>query len=350
MSAQTGSNDGNGGAAVKAGDTDVVDLSITPFPDGVHNVLPTSFLGNDPDDLNDPDDDGWINEPEIDYESLRRLYRTTGAQVDGLVLLGTTSQTSTLSTDEQMAIVVMISTMNECQPPEKRKFITVGIGGNSTSDVLTNADMFAPFCDAFMVTVPHYNKPQQRGIVRMFQRVSKQHPTKPIIIYNIPSRTGTDLSPESMAQIVKTCPNVVALKEASGNWENVAKFCELIKNNRTIGDNFKIFSGDDGNISTIMNKFQGSGVISVAGNIVPFWVKKVVDGPPKGGSLQVQPMAFALNSLVNWLFIESNPVPINYALHRMGIFDHPTVREPLVELESQPPEMNNLIDHIKLCY
>ena len=300
------------------------------FPDGVHNVLVTPF------DKNRSNQDVFI-EPDVDMVSLLNLYEKNvqvGYRVRGLVLLGTTSETSTLDTDESENIVSKIWKLNCLEPYERQKFITIGIGGNDTGEVLANAEDSDEYCHAFMITVPNYNRPQQRGIVKMFQRVSKTYPKKPIMIYNIPSRTGTDLLPESMAEIVRTCPNVVALKEASGNWENVKKFCELITPFRTIGETFKIFSGDDGNIRKIMDDFKGNGVISVAGNVYPHIVHNIVSG-------DVQYLD-NLAELVKILFCESNPVPVKWLLAYKKYISYATVREPLVEIEYETKIKINL--------
>jgi 4-hydroxy-tetrahydrodipicolinate synthase len=306
----------------------MVNISITYkmeglfFPDGVHNVLVTPF------DKNRSDKDNF-DEPDVDMVSLTKLFdknAEAGYQVQGIVLLGTTSETSTLDSDEQDNIIRRIWKINS-HLYNDRKFITIGIGGNDTGEVLSNAEEYDEYCDAFMVTIPYYNKPQQRGIVKMFQRISKKYPRKPIMIYNIPSRTGTDLLPESMAEIVRTCPNVVALKEASGNWENVKKFCELISNYRKLGSTFKIFSGDDGNIRKVMDDFNGNGVISVAGNVYPHIVHNVVSGSLEHVDL--------LGELVKILFCESNPVPVKWLLAKKGYISYPSVREPLVEIEDE---------------
>ena len=307
----------------------MVNISITYkmeglfFPDGVHNVLVTPF------DKNRSDEDNF-DEPDVDMVSLINLYdknAEAGYQVQGIVLLGTTSETSTLHPDEGNYIARRIWELNSNKSYHDRKFITIGIGGNDTTEVFSNAEDYNNICDAFMITVPYYNKPQQRGIVKMFQRISKKYPRKPIMIYNIPSRTGTDLLPESMAEIVRTCPNVVALKEASGNWENVKKFCELICNYRKLGVTFKIFSGDDGNIRKVMDDFNGNGVISVAGNVYPHIVHNVVSG-----SLEYVDL---LGELVKILFCESNPVPVKWLLAKKGYISYPSVREPLVEIEDE---------------
>ena len=297
------------------------------FPDGVHNVLVTPFSKNI-----STDDEYY--EPKIDYNSLSNLYYKNikvGYPVQGLVLLGTTSETSTLSKDEKEQIIKYIWNVNLQQLPENRKFITIGIGGNNMTDVLNSANDYCKFCDGFMLTVPYYNKPQQRGIVNMFQRVSKKFPNKPIMIYNIPSRTGTDLLPSYMAEIVKTCPNVVALKEASGNWNNVMEFSELISNYRIIGKTFKIFSGDDGNIPKIMNDFKGNGVISVAGNVYPLLIHYIVSG--YNNYEEYKEYFDVLNKLVKILFSESNPVPVKWLLSSKKYIQFPSVREPLMEFD-----------------
>lgn len=320
------------------------------FPDGVYSVLPTPF--------NDDD--------TIDYTSLKKLLWTQWIwehrdplvwessvtdKIVGIVLMGTTSESPTLEYDEKIQLLEFVAKFNSERGIKKK--IVVGVGGNNTKHVVEFAKKVSPLCDALMVTVPYYNRPQQRGIVDLFVQVSDACPDKPIIAYNIPGRTGLNMEPETIHEVLTKCPNVTALKEASGDWVKVAKLCELIKSSkvRVIGDSFKLFSGDDANMHTLMMDHGGSGVISVASNVIPSAMCRLYERIEKicKGELEkkcADTYISCIGVFAKYLFAESNPVPVKDLLKNKCIFKNNTVRRPLMEMND--PELSHRL-HV-LCF
>jgi 4-hydroxy-tetrahydrodipicolinate synthase len=290
------------------------------FPSGAYSVLPTPFV----------DVDGSL---EIDIVSFDvHLVNQLKTNVCGFVLSGTTSESPTISFDEQCMLL-----KHTWKMALNKKFIVMGVGGNNTCEVVKKCIAIQNYCHAFMVTVPAYNKPPQRGIVDLFQQVSHACPNKPIMIYNIPGRTATDMLPETILTVLETCPNVMALKEASGNFENVEKMNKLILDSgvRSIGKDFKLFSGDDGNMIRLCKDHQGDGVISVASNVTPRNVSAVVKACSEKDYLTAEKIYSLYESLVGALFIDSNPIPLKYCLHKIGIFKSDAMRSPLMVIEDK---------------
>jgi 4-hydroxy-tetrahydrodipicolinate synthase len=302
------------------------------FPDGTYTVLVTPFRNDD----------------TIDIQSFNRLLEFQyESPVTGLVLLGTTSEGPTLDFEESVDLVKYVYNYNKHQPI--RKFIVVGVGGNCTRNVLKMTSAVADYCDALMVTVPNYNKPQQRGVVDLYQQVYKYFPHKPVMIYNIPGRTGLDMEPESMIDVLKTCPNVTALKEASGNYVNVAKLVNMIKNEnlRNLDTTFKLFSGDDVNVVKLCRDYHGRGLISVASNIVPHYVASIVENCIYQNFDNADKLLLAGVDFLKYLFVESNPVPVKEMLFRIKLFDTNKMRRPLMELDNIN-KINRLKDLYKI--
>jgi 4-hydroxy-tetrahydrodipicolinate synthase len=287
------------------------------FPNGAYTVLATPFNNDD----------------TIDKISLNRLLKSQYAsQITGLVLLGTTSESPTLTFEESVDIVKYVHEYNQHQLC--KKFIVVGVGGNCTRNVLKMAAAVVNYCDAFMVTVPNYNRPQQRGVVDLYQQVYRNFPHKPVMIYNIPGRTSLDMEPESMIEVLKTCPSVTALKEASGNYTNVEKLINLIEsgNVRDLDRSFKLFSGDDANVVKLCRDYRGKGVISVASNVMPHCITYMVNECLRGYFDTADKMLLSNIGFIKYLFVESNPVPIKEILYRIQVFDTNRVRRPLMEM------------------
>lgn len=290
------------------------------FPDGTYTVLVTPFCSDD----------------TIDVASLDRLlkYQYSHSAV-GLVLLGTTSEGPTLDFDESVRLVQCVYNYNRDQP--NKKFLVAGIGGNCTRNVLKLAAKVADYCDAFMVTVPNYNRPQQRGVIDLFQQVSRDFPHKPVMIYNIPGRTGLDMEPDSMIEVLRKCPNVTALKEASGNYVNVDKLVKLVEDSgiRNLNKTFKIFSGDDANVVKLCQNYKGRGLISVASNVIPREITEIVNACIVGDFDRASDLMNNSAEFIKYLFIESNPVPVKEMLYIMGLCDTNKMRRPLMEMNDR---------------
>lgn len=289
------------------------------FPSGVHTVLVTPFNDDANNSVNFDDIKKWIG---VQADS----------DVTGLVLLGTTSESPTLSFEEKLQIVRFVSELNKCLT--RPKFITVGVGGNDTRETLEFARACVGYCDAFMVTVPHYNKPPQRGIVEHFKTVCN-HPELqhiPIIFYNVPSRTGLNAEPETIKTVFNECNNMVAIKEASGSVDQLIKLRSLVPN-------LKIFSGDDKLVLDVM-LHGGVGVISVASNVIPEILAEVVNKCLSYDYKSAVRIFYQMNlpTFIDTLFCETNPIPIKFLMKELEIYQSDQMRLPLVKLADNKKE------------
>jgi 4-hydroxy-tetrahydrodipicolinate synthase len=278
------------------------------FPSGIFTVLVTPF---------NPDE-------TVDYISLRVWFDSQSkSDVVGLVLMGTTSESPTLSREEQFEILTLISNWNrELVEP---KFLVLGCGGNDTREMIKFSKQCVQLCDAFMVTVPAYNKPTQNGIYQHYKAfcTDPELGSKPVMIYNIPSRTGINMEVGTIKKVYGDFPNVVAIKEASGS---IPQLIQL----RSQVPNLKIFSGDDLLILDMMIH-GANGVISVASNVIPDIMCEVYNNFVKDSSTELF-YSLKLPEFINGLFCETNPIPIKYLLHYNGTFTHNILRLPMTPL------------------
>jgi 4-hydroxy-tetrahydrodipicolinate synthase len=287
------------------------------FCNGVYTVLVTPFANDD----------------TIDYPSIDRwLHHQYKNNVVGLVLLGTTSESPTLTLDEKVSIVKHVYEFNLEQHPDNRKMIVVGVGGNCTKDVIDFGNLIKDYADAFMVTVPHYNKPPQRGIYEHFRMISKSFSNVPIMMYNIPGRTGVNMEPDTIIDVIRSCPNVKALKDAGGSIEKTYVLEALLeKYGINVGTDFKLFSGDDDAINLI-TRVGGSGVISVASNIIPYYVCEYINDILNGKLDMAENKFNKCDKLIKCLFSETNPIPIKEIMNYAKIYDTNHMRLPLVNM------------------
>ena len=246
--------------------------------------------------------------------------RQVKAGMDFLVPLGTTGETPTLSDDEKRAV---LETARE--HAEGRK-IVVGVGTNSVPGTLANIRLL-PDADAFLVVVPYYNKPPQRGIYEYFKAIASET-DKPIILYNVPGRTGSNIEAETTLQLAHDVPNIVGIKEASG------KIDQILAILRDRPEDFAVLSGNDDDTLKLM-KAGADGVISVASNVAPVEMVQFVHAALKGqaGTQEAWQTAEALNArlseLFRVLFIEPNPIPGKAAMAQLGLMEN-SLRLPLV--------------------
>lgn len=283
------------------------------FKNGVHTVLVTPFV------------EGTC---EVDYDDLHKwvAYQAI-TDVAGLVLLGSTSESSMLSREEKLQIIKNVHELNSFL--SSPKFITVGISGsNDIREIIDFAEDCVKYCDAFMITVPHYTKPPQEGIIKWFQQICS-HPeliNMPVIMYNIPGRTCMNMLPETMKEICDTCPNVVAVKEASGSIDQMTEILRIIPG-------IKLFSGDDGMTIDVI-KIGGVGVISVASNVIPTEMVELTRFCMNSEFLKAEQIKqeSKLDNFLSALFCESNPIPVKFMLYQCGVFKSYQMRLPLVPL------------------
>lgn len=254
----------------------------------------------------------------VDYEALARMvdYVIEGG-VDYIVALGTTAETPTLYMPERAVIAMFITNQIAGRVP-----LVMGCGGNSTSEVLDQLREFdLRGADAILSVTPYYNKPSQEGLFQHFRTVSEHSPL-PVILYNIPGRTGVNMTAETTLRCARELKNVIGVKEASGNIEQM----QQILDNRPEG--FLVLSGDDGITIELMRR-GGDGVISVAANAFPERFMSCINLAKRGDFEAADREYEALDDAVKALFAEGNPVGVKCALSVMGRIGD-TVRLPLV--------------------
>ena len=240
--------------------------------------------------------------------------RQVEAGIDFLVPLGTTGETPTLSDEEKLLVYNTVRAHSAGKP------VVVGVGTNSVSGTLANMELLKD-ADAFLVVVPFYNKPPQRGIYAYFKEIAS-HTHKPVILYNVPGRTGANCDAETTLALARDIPNIVAVKEASGKLEQV----------RTIlarrPDGFSVLSGNDDDTLTLM-KDGADGVVSVASNVCPREMAAFTDSALEEDWPVAEALDAKLHPLFEALFVEPNPIPGKAAMAQLGLMEN-SLRLPLV--------------------
>ncbi|MBL4939530.1 MAG: 4-hydroxy-tetrahydrodipicolinate synthase [Lutibacter sp.] len=254
----------------------------------------------------------------VDFEGLERL---VNYQIDNginyLVLLGTTGEPATLTSEEKNQIKSTVISANNGRLP-----LILGIGGNNTMavvDELKTTDL-SDFCAVLSVS-PYYNKPTQEGIYQHFKAIAETS-TKPIIVYNVPSRTGSNILPETIIRLANDFKNIVAVKEAAGDIVQVMK---LIQHKPT---NFLVISGDD-MIALSMVLIGGAGVISVIGQGFPKDFSEMIQHGLKGNVEKANALHYKVMDSIDYIFEEGNPAGIKVLLKKINICSE-NVRLPLV--------------------
>lgn len=258
----------------------------------------------------------------IDDEALGRLVEWhVEAGTEGLVIAGTTGESPTLLRDEHERLIRRVVEL-----ANGRVAVIAGTGSNSTEqslDMSRRAE--AAGADALLLVVPYYNKPPQRALAAHFRAVADAVRI-PVLLYNVPSRTVVDLLPETVAELA-TVPNIVGIKEASARLERVSAL------RRLCGPGFILLSGDDATATSFMLA-GGDGVISVTANVVPERFRQLCDAARGGDTDAAREQDRELVELNRALFLESNPIPVKWALQRMGRIDT-GIRPPLVTLAAE---------------
>lgn len=267
-----------------------------------------------------------LNENGIDFENFGRLIDWQIEQgIDALVICGTTGEASTLNDAEHKEAIRFAAERINGRVP-----MIAGTGGNDTAYAVELTKYACEVgADACLVVTPYYNKATQNGLVKMFTTIADAS-TKPIILYNIPSRTGVNIAPETFVKLADH-PLIAAVKEASGNISQCVKIMQLV------GDKIDMYSGNDDQIVPLMS-IGGSGVISVLSNVLPKetseMCKKFFEGDVKGSA----EMQFKYLPLINALFSEVNPIPVKAAMAKMG-FGENYLRLPLTPMEEAHAEV-----------
>ena len=257
-------------------------------------------------------------EGEVDYKALKRLVEyliQNGA--DFLCILATTGETPCLSSDEKNQIKQLVIDVNRGRVP-----ILIGCGGNNTRAVveeLKTADWTG--IDGILSVCPYYNKPSQEGLYQHFKAIAEASPL-PVVLYNVPGRTGINMKSETTVRLANDCENIVAIKEASGSLEQVD---EIIKNKP---ERFDVISGDDA-LTFSMVASGAAGSISVIGNALPREVSRMIRLEFKGEYEGARTIHHRFTELYSLLFVDGNPAGVKALLHEMGFIEN-VLRLPLV--------------------
>ncbi len=253
----------------------------------------------------------------VDEATLKKLIEfQIKSGTNGIVPCGTTGESPTLSHEEHKRVIELcIETVNGRVP------VIAGTGSNSTAEAIELTKHAAKAgADGALIVSPYYNKPTQEGLFRHFRAIAKGV-NIPIILYNIAGRTGVNIEPMTMARIATECKNIIGVKEASGSLEQM----QVIRN--VCPKNFILLSGDDALTLPLLG-IGGVGVISVAANIIPKDIVKLIETFNKGQLKEAQAIQNKLIPLIKSLFLETNPIPVKEALGMMG-FCSPDLRLPL---------------------
>lgn len=262
-----------------------------------------------------------MNEKDVDYEAFERLIEwQIGEGIDALVAAGTTGEGPTLTDEEHKQVLKFTVEQVRGRVPV--------IAGTGSNDIAYAKELTEYACkigaDAMLVVTPYYNKATQGGLVKSFTEIADVS-TKPIIMYNVPSRTGCNIKPETCAILCKH-PNITAVKEASGDISQVAKIAAL-----TDGK-LDIYSGNDDQIVPLLS-LGGKGVISVLSNLMPKKTSEICKNYFNGETEKATAMQLEYLELINELFSEVNPIPVKAAMSKMGYGEN-YLRLPLTPMEN----------------
>ena len=268
---------------------------------------------------------------EVDYDAFAALVdRQIEAGIDYLVPLGTTGETPCLEDDERIKVLQIAKAHSQGRP------VVVGGGTNSLQHTIRSMQMLEPYgVDAFLIVVPYYNKPTQEGQYQYFKAVAEAT-EKPIVLYNVPGRTGVNMSAETTLRLAEI-ENIVAIKEASGDREQIEK---IIAN---APEGFQVLSGNDDDTLWMMQQ-GGAGIISVASNVAPKHLADFTTAIRHGEMEKAETLNAELTPLFKNCFVESNPIPAKAAMHAMGLIEN-ELRLPLVP--SQQSTYDLMVETIK---
>lgn len=258
------------------------------------------------------------NDLSVDFRSLGNIIEhVIAGGVNYIVLLGTTGEASTLNHEEKCAL-----TSFAVEAIADRVPLVVGIGGNNTSEIISYLrETSLSGVDAILSVAPYYNRPGQKGLYMHFRQIALASPV-PVIMYNVPSRTCTNILPETALELAKDCDNIIGIKECSGNYENILR---LIKDKP---ENFLVISGNDMEILPMIG-CGGAGVISVLANAYPAECSEMVQQALKNNFKAARDIQFRLLELTGLLFADGNPSGIKAMMSTMGLCQN-YLRLPLV--------------------
>lgn len=267
-----------------------------------------------------------FDENGVNLKEFRRLIEDQIKEgVDALIVCGTTGESATMSLEEKLTLI-------ECavKTAKGRVPVIAGTGSNNTMNVIEMNELVEKIgVDGLLIVTPYYNKTTQKGLIVHYEEIAKRT-NLPIIVYNVPSRTGVNVLPQTCLELSKI-ENIVAIKEASGNISQIAEIAQLC------GDNLTIYSGNDDQIVPILS-LGGKGVISVLGNVMPKYTHEMCECFFKGDTKKATLMQLKAIPLIKALFKEVNPIPVKAALNILG-YDYGTPRLPLIEASLENKEL-----------
>lgn len=252
----------------------------------------------------------------IDYDALRRLIEFhIGEGTNGLVIAGTTGESATLDIGEHAELIRRAAAMVAGRIP-----VIAGTGSNSTRQTVNlSLEVADAAIDGYLLVVPYYNKPVQEGLYQHFLAIADAV-DKPIMLYNVPGRTVADILPETLARLADH-PNIIGVKDATGDMERMKQHQALIP------EEFRYFSGDDFTSLEFL-RLGGHGVVTVSGNVAPRQMSDLCRAVAEGEIEKAAEIDDSLQPLNTALFVESNPIPVKWALHEMGLISS-AIRLPL---------------------
>tara|TARA_B100001057_G_C22767892_1_gene918404 strand:+ start:420 stop:1337 length:918 start_codon:yes stop_codon:yes gene_type:complete len=254
----------------------------------------------------------------IDFDAIPRIIKhLINGGVDYLVVLGTTAESTSLSNNEKKQLIATIVKHSAGILP-----LVIGIGGNNTHQVIEDVNLIdlSPFSAVLSVT-PYYNKPNQEGLYRHFRAIA-ENSSLPVILYNVPSRTGVNLAPKTVLRLAKDFDKIVAIKEAAGNFQQAQILLNICPND------FLVLSGDD-EMSLPMLLAGAKGVISVIGNALPEVYSKIVQNGMDGDARKGYQSQYQILDLIRTIYEEGNPTGIKVLMNALGLCEN-QLRLPLV--------------------
>ena len=267
-------------------------------------------------------EDGSVN-----YEKLEEILEFQIANsTDAVIICGTTGESSTMTHGEHLKTIKFA-----VDKVAKRVPVIAGTGSNCTETAIMMSKEAGSYgVDALLVVTPYYNKATQKGLIAHYTAIANAVPETPIIMYNVPSRTGCNLQPATVAALVKNVKNIVGIKAASGDLSQIAKMMSMA------GEDLELYSGNDDQILPIMS-LGGLGVISVLSNVAPKQTHDIVMKFMEGDTREAARLQLEAIPLINALFCEVNPIPVKTAMNMMGMEVGP-LRMPLCEMEESNKE------------
>ncbi len=280
----------------------------------------------------------FTNEGKVDYEGLRRnVQMQLENGINGLVILGTTAETPTLTAEEKDNIVKIAIEEAKGKVP-----VIVGTGTNSTKTSIENTQKAQRNgADAALVVAPYYNKPTQNGLYEHFKEIA-DNVDIPIVLYNVKSRTGVNIEPETVLKLAKH-PNILGIKDASGDLKKSAAVITAV---RREGIDFSVVSGDDVT-ALLLVAMGGQGLVSVVSNVAPRTIETMISLALENRFEEARSLYATLFPLLTALFIETNPIPIKEAMNMVGL-PAGKVRLPLFPLKDENREfLSKVVKELK---